>query len=152
MSGDMNDSATGQFIDTNVLVYAHDISAGIKHTRARHLLQTLWKSKQGCMSIQVLQEFYANITHKVAAPLSAAETARVIQALAVWKIHAPAVNDILEAIRVQQYYHLSFWDAMIVWSAARLGCSILWSEDLNHGQTYEGVHVQNPFVMNDDEQ
>ncbi|HOU12565.1 MAG TPA: PIN domain-containing protein [Anaerolineae bacterium] len=146
MSGDVNDSTTGQFVDTNVLVYAHDVSAGMKHTRARRLLQTLWKSKQGCMNIQVLQEFYANITRKVTAPLSAAETVRIIQELAAWKIHTPEVNDILEAIRVQQRYHLSFWDAMIVWSAARLGCAILWSEDLNHGQIYEGVQVQNPFV------
>jgi predicted nucleic acid-binding protein len=152
MSDDVNDSATGQFIDTNVLVYAHDISAGIKHTRARRLLQTLWKGKRGCMSIQVLQEFYANITRKVAAPLSAAETARVIQELAVWKIHTPEVNDILEAIRVQQRNQLSFWDAMIVWSAARLGCAVLWSEDLNHGQTYEGVRVQNPFAVDSERQ
>jgi len=146
MNVDANDILTDQFVDTNVLVYAHDISAGMKHTYARRLLQTLWKSKLGCMSIQVLQEFYANITRKVAAPLSASETAQVIQELAVWKIHTPEVNDILEAIRVQQRYQLSFWDAMIVWSAARLGCAIIWSEDLNHGQTYEGVRVHNPFA------
>ena len=146
MSGDVNDSATDQFVDTNILIYAHDTSAGMKQTRARHLLQTLWESKRGCMSIQVLQEFYTNITRKVSAPLSTSETARVIQELAVWKIHTPEVNDILEAIRVQQRYQLSFWDAMIVWSAARLGCAVLWSEDLNHGQTYEGVQVQNPFA------
>jgi predicted nucleic acid-binding protein len=137
--------STDQFVDTNVLVYAHDISAGMKHDCAKHLLQTLWKSKLGCASIQVLQEFYANITRKVAAPLNASETAQVIQELAVWKIHTPEVNDILEAIRVQQRYQLSFWDAMIVWSAARLGCTVIWSEDLNPGQTYEGVRVQNPF-------
>lgn len=146
MSVDAHSVSVNQFVDTNVLVYAHDVSAGMKHTRARYLLQTLWRSKCGCMSIQVLQEFSANITRKVAAPLSAAETAEVVRELAAWKIHMPEVNDILEAIRVQQRYRISFWDAMIVWSAARLGCDVLWSEDLNPGQTYEGVRVENPFV------
>lgn len=150
MSVNIDDIPTDQFIDTNVLVYAHDISAGVKHARAKHLLQELWKSKQGCLSIQVLQEFYINITRKVAAPLSASETAQIIQALAVWKIHTPQANDILEAVRVQQRYHLSFWDAMIVWSAARLGCAVLWSEDLDPGQTYEGVQVRNPFAVSDE--
>lgn len=146
MSVDANDTSSNQFVDTNILVYAHDTSAGMKHSRAKYLLQTLWKSRKGCISIQVLQEFYVNVTRKVAAPLSALETARIIQELTTWKIHTPEVNDILEAIDVQQRYHIAFWDAMIIWSAARLGCEVLWSEDLNPGQTYEGVRVKNPFA------
>jgi len=145
MNVEPEEASSYQFVDTNILVYAHDISAGMKHGQARRLLQRLWRTKCGCLSIQVLQEFYANITRKVTIPLSAPDVVQIIQELTVWKIHSPEVNDILEAIRVQQRYQISFWDAMIVWSAARLGCEVLWSEDLNPGQMYEGVRVQNPF-------
>lgn len=66
----MSDSVVYQFVDTNVLVYAHDISAGAKHQKARDLLVDLWETEQGCLSIQVLQEFYVTVTRKVAHPLS----------------------------------------------------------------------------------
>ena len=118
----MSEPSHLQFIDTNILIYAHDRSAGDKHVRARDLLRGLWQSGEGCLSIQVLQEFYVNVTQKVAKPL------------------APAV-----ASRLQQRYQISFWDAMIVASAIQLRCQSIWSEDLNPGQDYGGVRVVNPF-------
>jgi len=121
-----------QFVDTNILIYAHDLSAGPKHDRARELLQTLWRERSGCLSIQVLQEFYVNVTRKVAHPLSS-------------EIHRPGVDDVLNAVRMQQRYQLAFWDAMILTSAHRLGCEVVWSEDLNAGQAYESMQVRNPF-------
>lgn len=135
-----------QFVDTNILIYAHDCSAGPKHDRARELLQTLWRERSGCLSIQVLQEFYVNVTRKVAHPLSSESAAQIIADLAVWQIHRPDTNDVLGAIRLQGRLQLSFWDAMIMTSARRLGCEIVWSEDLSHGQVYEGVEVHNPFI------
>ncbi len=134
-----------QFIDTNVLIYAHDRSAGPKHERTRALLQELWRERTGCLSIQVLQEFYVNVTRKVAAPLSPEAAAQIIADLAVWEVHRPDVSDVLEAIRLQTSLQLSFWDAMILTSARQLGCRVLWSEDLSAGQTYDTVTVRNPF-------
>lgn len=134
-----------QFVDTNSLIYAHDLSAGPKHDRARELLQTLWRERSGCLSIQVLQEFYVNVTRKVAHPLSSEAAAQIIADLAVWQIHRPGVDDVLNAVRMQQRYQLAFWDAMILTSAHRLGCEVVWSEDLNAGQAYESMQVRNPF-------
>ncbi len=134
-----------EFIDTNVLIYAHDRSAGQKHVRAKQLVQALWERRTGCLSIQVLQEFYVNVTQKVAKPLSRNAAAQIIADLGLWEVHRPGAHDLLDAIRLQERYQLSFWDAMIIASAIQLGCDILWSEDLNPGQLYEKVEVKNPF-------
>lgn len=136
-----------QFIDTNVLIYAHDRSAGEKHSRARDLIQELWQSGDGCLSLQVLQEFYVNVTQKVAQPLTPDLAARIIADLATWHVHRPGVQDLLDAIALQRRYTISFWDAMVVTSAILLGCQRIWSEDLNPGQLYDGVRVVNPFQV-----
>ncbi len=90
--------------------------------------------------------FYVNVTQKVAEPFMSDSAAKIITDLAEWEVHRPAAGDILDAIRLQVRYRLSFWDAMIVNSANRLGCDILWSEDFNSGQQYEGVQAINPFT------
>jgi predicted nucleic acid-binding protein len=134
-----------QFVDTNVLIYAHDVSAGAKYAHARELLGRLWDSAEGCLSIQVLQEFYVNVTRKVARPLAREVAAQIIAEMSVWQVHRPGVEDVLDAIRLQDRYQLSFWDAMIIASAIQLDCRTLWSEDLNPGQVYDQVTVLSPF-------
>ncbi len=141
----MNDGRKLEFVDTNVLIYAHDLSAGQKHIQAKALFRELWESRSGCLSVQVLQEFYVYVTQKVAKPLTSEAASQIIAELAVWQIHKPGVEEVLDAIRIQDRYQISFWDAMIVASALHLGCETLWSEDLNPGQAYEQVVVTNPF-------
>lgn len=141
MSADSNP----QFVDTNILIYAHDPSAGAKHVRARDLLRELWQSGSGCLSVQVLQEFYVNITSKVAKPLALDAASQIVADLSAWRVHCPGVQDILDAIQLQGRYQLSFWDAMVVDSAIWLGCRTIWSEDLNPGQMYDTVTVLNPL-------
>jgi predicted nucleic acid-binding protein len=141
----MSDSPAYQFVDTNILVYAHDISAGAKHGRAAELLQTLWESELGCLSIQVLQEFYVTVTRKVAKPLTSDYAIQIISDLGRWRVFSPSVDDIQAAVDIQLRYEISFWDAMIIRSAICLGCETLWSEDLNAGQRYENLLVVNPF-------
>ena len=58
-------SGNRQFVDTNVLVYAHDVTAGDKHSRARALVEELWDTREGCLSVQVLQEFFVTTTRKI---------------------------------------------------------------------------------------
>jgi predicted nucleic acid-binding protein len=135
-----------QFVDTNVLVYAHDVTAGDKHTQARALVEELWRTRDGCVSVQVLQEFYVTTTRKIPKPIEAPVARQVIGDLAHWHVHAPAAGDVLAAIDIHQRSDTSFWDAMILRSAKELGCGILYSEDLNPGQDYEGVVVRNPFL------
>jgi len=141
----MSESRDLQFVDTNVLIYAHDISAGEKRASARELIEGLWESGLGCLSVQVLQEFYVNVTEKVSKPLSSEVAAQIVSDLSAWQVHRPGAEDVLEAIRLQQRYHMSFWDAMIITSAMALGCTTLWSEDLNPGQVYDQVRVATPF-------
>jgi predicted nucleic acid-binding protein len=141
----MSETRRLQFVDTNILIYAHDSSAGDKHIKAQALVRDLWQSGEGCLSIQVLQEFYVNVTQKVTRPLSPDEAASIVSELSVWLVHRPGVDDVLDAIRLQGRYQISFWDAMIVTSALQLGCERLWSEDLSAGQAYDTVRVANPF-------
>lgn len=131
------------FLDSNVLVYAHDITAGEKRERAAALVHDLWRSRQGCMSVQVLQEFYTVTTRKQVLTPAAAE--QLVEHYTNWVVHAPAAPDVMSAIGLHRAQQISFWDAMILSSAERLGCEVLYSEDLNAGQEFGGVRVENPF-------
>ncbi|MDR3573278.1 MAG: PIN domain-containing protein [Anaerolineaceae bacterium] len=136
-----------EFIDSNILIYAHDVSAGAKHTAAKELVQRLWETGSGCLSVQVLQEFYEIITRKVANPIPADMAAEIIRDLRYWHICTPTIDDVLGAIDLQHRYHTSFWDAMVIQTAACMDCRVLWSEDLANDQVYGGVQVKNPFIM-----
>lgn len=135
----------GRFVDTNLFVYAHDTTAESKREVARDLIAGLWKSRSGCLSVQVLQELFVNLTRKVPRPLSARDAAALVEDLTVWRVHSPGPKDVLSAIELHERANVSFWDAMILTSARYLGCQVLYSEDLNTGQTYDGVVVVNPF-------
>ena len=133
------------FLDTNILVYAYDSTAGRKHTQAMQLVEGCWENENGCLSLQVLQEFYVTITRKIMLPLEYQTARQIIADLAHWRVHAPGADDLLQALDLQHSHQLAFWDAMIVQSAICLGCKELISEDLSHGQIYGDVRVVNPF-------
>ena len=134
------------FVDTNVLVYAYDRAAGVKRDRARDLLEALWNEGRGVLSTQVLQEFYVNVRRKTRPPVSQKEARALVADYLVWD---PVVNDgatVLEAIDVGHRHQLSLWDALVVVAAQGSGASVLYSEDLNHGQRFGSVQVLNPFL------
>lgn len=133
------------FVDSNVLLYAHDRSAGAKRETAGTLIEHLWEERSGCLSVQVLQEFFVNVTRKLSSPLEVSQAREVISDYTYWRVHRPGTVDVLAAIDVHRRTGISFWDAMIVRSAASQGCGLLYSEDLNEGQLYDGVRVENPF-------
>jgi predicted nucleic acid-binding protein len=139
------DPQVDYFLDTNILVYAFDRSAGQKHILAAQWVDGCWKNENGFLSIQVLQEFYVIVTRKIAAPLDHQTARQIVADLAQWRVHAPGASDLLQAIDLQQSYQLSFWDAMIAQSVSGLRCRHLLSEDFNHGQMYGEVLVVNPF-------
>ena len=142
----MSAEAALEFVDSNVLVYLHDRSAGEKRALAKELVDRLWRDRRGCLSIQVLQEFYVNVTRKVPKPISSELASTIVAALGEWRTHRPAVADVVAAIDIQQRHRLSFWDGMMLRSAGALGCAVVWSEDLNAGQDYDDVRVMNPFT------
>lgn len=134
-------------MDSNVLIYAHDIDAGRKHHIAKSLLQELWQDRSAVISTQVLQEVYVNVTQKIASPVSPAKARHVLSAYLAWQVELPSPESVLQASEIQERHRLSFWDAMIVLSASQGGTSVLMTEDLNHGQLVEGVRIHNPFLQ-----
>lgn len=141
----MSADTSREFVDANVLVYAFDASAGSKHVVARRLLERLWETGIGCLSVQVLQEFFVAVTRKVAKPLAMDDAADRIREFAMWKVFAPTADDVRGAIEIQKLARIGFWDAMVVRAAAESGCDVLWTEDLNDGQLLRGVRVRDPF-------
>ena len=142
----MNADSQREFVDANVLVYAFDSSAGRKQQAAESLLQRLWESNTGCLSIQVLQEFFVTVTKKVAKPLPVEDATARIREFAAWRVFAPTADDVLAAIALHTQAKIGFWDAMIVLAAAESECDVLWTEDLNDGQSVRGVRIRNPFA------
>jgi predicted nucleic acid-binding protein len=134
------------FIDTNVLVYAHDTDAGNKHTTARQLVAKLWNGRTGTLSTQVLQEFYAVVTRKFKPPMPLSKARAIVAAYAEWCDVATEPQLIVAASRLQEEHTLSFWDSLIVQAAIRAGAERLVSEDLQHGRRFGLLTIDNPFV------
>ena len=135
------------FVDANILVYAHDRSAGSKHQRARQLIEDLWSSGQGVLSTQVLQELCISVRRKSSRPVSVEEARRLIQDYLSWEIVVNTPASVLQALDIEARYKISFWDALILQAAESSGVAILYSEDLASGQSYGSVRVVNPFVQ-----
>jgi predicted nucleic acid-binding protein len=138
----MNDKT---FVDTNVLIYAHDIDAAAKYETAKRVLRELWKERNGVLSTQVLQEFYVNVTRKIRRPISRESARKVVIAYTIWcQETTPA--EIAAAFRIEDESGIGFWDALILASAVKSGAARLLSEDLNAGQMIAGVRIENPFA------
>jgi predicted nucleic acid-binding protein len=133
------------FVDTNVLIYAHDVDARVKRPIAEAVLRELWNERTGVLSMQVLQEFYVNVTRKIAFPLSKDLARMVANSYAIWCMETTPV-EMSAAFRIEDESRIGFWDALIISSAVKSGASRLLSEDLAAGQRIAGIVVQNPFV------
>jgi predicted nucleic acid-binding protein len=138
----MNDKT---FVDTNVLIYAHDVDAKAKHEVAKIVLQELWNSRSGALSMQVLQEFYVNATRKIPRPISKASARLVVNTYTIWCVETTP-SEISNAFRIEDESRLGLWDALIVAAAIKSGANRILSEDLNAGQTISGVRIENPFA------
>lgn len=132
------------FVDTNVLIYAHDVDAGTKHETARGILRGLWDRRDGILSTQVLQEFYVNVTRKIATPLPKPSARAVVESYTLWCI-VTTPEEISAAFRIEDQAGIGFWDALIVATACKAGADRILSEDLNPGQIIAGVRIENPF-------
>lgn len=134
------------FVDTNVLIYAHDADAGPKRRKSAALLKELWENRSGCLSTQVLQEFYVNTTQKIKAPLSKSAAREVIRTYVSWAESPNTPATVLRASEISETWQISFWDGMIVAAAEQSQATRLCTEDLAHGSTIAGVKVVNPFL------
>ncbi len=136
----------GEFCDTNVFVYAYDASASQKQEQATQLIDRLWRSGRGVVSVQVLQELYVTLTRRLPGRRGQDLARARVEELMAWRVVSPTEADVLAAIDGSLRWRVSFWDAMLLTTAKEAGAEILWSEDLNHGQDYDGLVVRNPFV------
>jgi predicted nucleic acid-binding protein len=133
------------FVDTYILIYAMDRSAGEKHTRALELIEQLWSSSEGVISTQVLQEAIIYLRRKVAHRMSARETREALSGFFEWEVFVNTEESILKALDIQERFQTSFWDALILQAAQSAGAAILYTEDLADGQHYGTVRVINPL-------
>lgn len=134
------------FLDTNIIVYAHDSSSGGKHAAAKDIMDHLWKNRNGVISVQVLQEFFVCVTKKIKKPLTIKYARVILEYLSTWDI---VVNDkylTLKAIDIQERHRFSFWDSLIIQAADQGRARILLSEDLPDGQVVKDLKIINPFT------
>jgi predicted nucleic acid-binding protein len=134
------------FLDTNIIIYAFDVSAGEKHGEARKIMADLWGAGRGLLSTQVLQEFFVSVTQKIPRPLSLKAAKEIVSDLLKWEVVINDGQSILEAADIQSNHNFSFWDSLIIQAAIRGDASFLLSEDLSDGQTIRGVTIRNPFA------
>src|SRR5712692_1041350 len=134
-----------EFCDTNVLIYAYHPQQDPKHEQTMQVVDRLWASGDGAVSIQVLQEFFVVATRKLPVPMTAQVARERVEGLTRWRLFAPGGADVLDAIDASVRWQLSFWDSMLVTAAQKVGATVLWSEDLNAGQRFDGVEVHSPF-------
>ena len=133
------------FVDTNVLVYARDANEPEKRDKAQRWLERLWDGNEGCLSYQVLQEFYNAVIRKLAPSLPEQVARQDIRALAAWRPVRTDLTVLEGAWRLQESYFLSWWDALIVAAALEAECDFLLTEDLQDGQDLGGLQVVDPF-------
>jgi predicted nucleic acid-binding protein len=134
------------FVDTNILLYAHDRSTGVKHERARKLVEHLWTTGEGVVSTQVLQELAVNLRRKVMRPMSFQELRHLIEDFLAWEVVTNDPTSVVAALDIESRFKISYWDALIIHAAWRAGAAVLYSEELGNGQRYESLQVVNPLL------
>jgi predicted nucleic acid-binding protein len=134
------------FVDTNVLVYAHDRSETRRQPAAQALLDVLWRDRTGVLSTQVLQEFYVVATRKLHPPMRRAAAREIVALYGEWPTVQVDVALVLAASKLEERHGFSFWDALVVEAARRSGAARLVTEDLQAGRRIAGVRIDDPFA------
>lgn len=131
------------FVDTNVLLYA--ASGTSSEVEERAAARRILREDNWAISVQVLQEFYVNATGKMRRTIQPHETTSFVRMLLTRPVVTITPELFARAIDIRRNYRISYWDAAIVAAAAHLGCTTLYTQDLNPGQAYDGVIVVDPF-------
>jgi predicted nucleic acid-binding protein len=134
------------FVDTNVLLYAHDSKPDVRCKLAKELVKQLWTSGAGVLSTQVLQEFYVNAVKTYKLAMAPTEARRAVAAYGRWRIIPTDVELILSAIRLSAEESVSFWDALIIQAALRASATWVVSEDMQDRRRFGTLTVRNPFA------
>jgi len=138
-------NADRTFVDSNILICAFDVDAGNRHELAKTTLKAIWNEKSGAVSMQVLQEFYWNVTRKIATPLPRDVARKIVKQYAHWCV-LTGPGDMEVAFSLEEVAQIGFWDALIVAAAVKAGAKRILTEDLHHGQKIAGVLIENPLL------
>lgn len=133
------------FVDTNILVYALAADDERRSPVARKLVRELMVAQALRTSTQILQELFVTLTGKIRTRLTAEQALRYLDQIAVYPVVVADYGAVRDAIELSAGASLSFWDALVVVAAARAGAKLLYTEDLQNGQSILGVEVVNPF-------
>ena len=133
------------FLDTNILVYAHDRSSGDKNVVAKEIMDYLWESKKGVISVQVLQEFFVCVTQKILKPLPIKNARMILEYLSTWEVVANDKYITLRAIEIQERYRFSYWDSLIIQAAIQGRARLVFTEDLPGSHAVKDLKIINPF-------
>ena len=134
------------FIDTNILVYAHDTSEGNKHKVSKNIILDGIEKDNIAISTQVLNEFFVTVTQKIEKTLSIEVAKKEIMLLKCLEVVEIDIDMIIQAIEILQKYKLSYWDALIISASKKAKCTLLYSEDLSAGKVIESIKITNPFI------
>ncbi len=135
------------FLDTNVIVYSFDSRVPDKQNAARQLILDALTHQNGCISYQVIQEFYNVATRKFETPLSPGDCKIYLgDVLAPLCKIFPSVEFYSHGLQVADQWKYSFYDSLIITAALHANCEILYSEDLQHGQVINNLKIINPFL------
>jgi predicted nucleic acid-binding protein len=143
---EMNYTKGKFFVDTHLLVYAYDSSAGKKWRTSLEVLSLLWIHHTGVLSTQVIQELFVSLTQKVKNPILPETAKEIISDFLHWPLVVNDGENILRAVDLQIKYHFSFWDSLMLQAAITSKSEFLLSEDFQDGQVIESVTILNPFL------
>lgn len=132
------------FLDTNILVYGDDGDEPQKQRKALDLIAEHRQRRTGVVSLQVLQEYFTAVTRKK--KIDAGVARHKVEIFSRFHLGEPGVSDILAAIDIHRLHGFSYWDALVLRMAKQTGCRVLLSEDMQHGQEFDGVRIVNPFL------
>ena len=137
---------SAEFLDSNIFVYLFDASVTNRHTLSRAVVTDAIKSARGVISFQVVQEVLNVITTKMPTPVSIEDAREFFDTVLkpMWRVY-PNSNLYHRALNIRSRYRYSFYDSLIIAAALGSGCSELISEDLQAGQTIDGLTIINPF-------
>ena len=135
------------FLDTNILVYAHDAECLDKKSKSQEIIFESLRNGSGVISAQVLSEFFVTITLKVKQPMSSDQAKKELVLLSAIETVDIDATLVVQAVNIKERWQLSYWDSLILAAAERSGCRTVYSEDMSDGQTYGSLIVRNPFTV-----
>jgi len=134
------------FVDTNIIVYCFDDADLNKKKKAVEVMESLWNTSNGVLSLQVLKEFFVTVTKKLSPKMDFKEARSATIDLLSWNVFLETSDSFEKALEIAEKYRLSFWDANILSAAVLSGCHQLFTEDMQHNQVIDGAKIVNPFL------